>query len=412
MVSYCDGILRADNFDDLYFSADNGLEESQHVFIDGNHIADRISNVAHFTIAETGFGTGLNFLAVMKLLEDMTAKQPLMCQVDYISFESRPLPTEMITKSHQAFPAIKKQSKKLIAALPPNWPGLHRCNFLGGKLRLHLFYGDANDTLANTNFIADAWFLDGFAPAKNPELWNSDLLLAIGRLTRAGGSFSTFTAAGAVRQRLTDAGFHIEKCRGFGRKRDMLIGHKPTKDRLTSSKFVANKRHPLKIGADRKIAIIGGGIAGAATAAGLALRGVRPHIIEAGKRLAAASSGNRLALQILRLSVDHNIASRMSADCLSYAARTSDTAKAVISSKVISLDWPDREAVRQAKFRTQFWPDDMMQFIDAGAASDHAGIKLPVGGVLHPYGRVIDPTLLTRFLPGTRKPLLAFTLLR
>ena len=270
VVSYCDGILRADNFDDLYFSADNGLEESQHVFIDGNHIADRISNVEHFTIAETGFGTGLNFLAVMKLLEDMTAKQPPICQVDYISFESRPLPTEMITKSHQAFPAIKKQSKKLIAALPPNWPGLHRCNFLGGKLRLHLFYGDANDTLANTNFIADAWFLDGFAPAKNPELWNSNLLLAIGRLTRAGGSFSTFTAAGAVRQRLTDAGFHIEKCRGFGRKRDMLIGHKPAKDRLTSSKFVANKRHPLKIGADRKIAIIGGGIAGASIAAGLA----------------------------------------------------------------------------------------------------------------------------------------------
>ena len=246
-------------------------------------------------------------------------------------------------------------------------------------MRLHLFYGDANDTLANTDFIADAWFLDGFAPAKNPELWNRDLLLAIGRLTRAGGSFSTFTAAGAVRQCLADAGFHIEKCRGFGRKRDMLIGHKPSKDRITSNKFVANKRHPLSIGADRKIAIIGGGIAGAATAAGLGFAGVRPHIIEAGERLAVASSGNRMALQMSRLSVDHNIASRMSADCLSYAARTSDTAKAVISRKVISLDWPDREAVRQAKFRTQFWPDDMMQFIDAGAASDHAGIKLPVG---------------------------------
>ena len=398
VISYGDGILRADNFDDLYFSADNGLDESQHVFIEGNHIADRIANAAHFTIAEIGFGTGLNFLAVMKLLEDMTAKQPLMCQVDYISFEARPLPSEMITKSHQAFPAIKKQSKKLIAALPPYWPGLHRCNFLGGKLRLHLLYGDANDTLANTNFIVDAWFLDGFAPAKNPELWNRDLLLAIGRLTRAGGSFATFTVAGAVRQHLADAGFHVKKCRGFGRKRDMLIGYKPSKDRPTSSKFVANKRHTLSIGADRTIAIIGGGIAGAATAAGLALRGVRPHIIEAGERLAVASSGNRLGLQILRLSVDHNIASRMSADCLSYAARISDTAKAVISRKVISLDWPERESLRHAKFRTQFWPDDMMRFIDAAAASDHAGIEVPIGGALQPYGRVIDPTLLTRFL--------------
>ena len=145
VISYRDGILRADNFEDLYFSADNGLDESQHVFIRGNHIADRLSNSAHFTIAETGFGTGLNFLVVMKLLEDLTIKQPLMQQIDYISFEARPLPTKVIAKSHQAFPAIKKQSKKLIDALPPHWPGLHRCNFLGGKLRLHLVYGDANE---------------------------------------------------------------------------------------------------------------------------------------------------------------------------------------------------------------------------------------------------------------------------
>ncbi len=398
VISHHDGILRADNFDDLYFSADSGLDESQHVFIDGNHIADRLNNAAHFTIAETGFGTGLNFLVVMKLLEDMTAEQPRMRQIDYISFEAQPLPSEMIAKIHKAFPAIKKQSKKLIAAMPPHWPGLHRCNFLGGKLRLHLVYGDANETLANANFIADAWFLDGFSPAKNPELWNRDLLLAIGRLTRMGGSFATFTAAGSVRQCLADAGFHVKKCRGFGRKRDMLTGFKPLKGPPSSGKSGANGGRPASFGVDQRIAIIGGGIAGAALAAGLSLRGACPHIIEAGDRLAAASSGNRLALQISRLSVDHNIASRMSADCLSYASRTSDMANADISRKVISLDWPEREAVRQAKFRTQFWPDDLMQFVDAEAASEHAGIKLPIGGVLHPYGRVIEPGLLTRYL--------------
>ena len=398
VISHRDGILRADNFDDIYFSAENGLDESRHVFIEGNHIADRLANAAHFTIAETGFGTGLNFLAVMKLLEDMTVQQPLMRQIDYISFEARPLSSGVIAKSHRAFPEIEEQSKRLIAALPPYWPGLHRCNFLTGKLRLHLVYGDANDTLANVNFLADAWFLDGFTPAKNPELWNRDLLFAIARLTRSGGSFATFTAAGEVRQCLADAGFHVEKCRGFGRKRDMLIGHKPLKDGLASSRSGSNKGHSSSFGTNRKIAIIGGGIAGAALAAGLTLRGVRPLIVESGERLAVASSGNRLALQIPRLSVDHNSSSRMSADCLSYAARTSDLANAVISRKVISLDWPDREAVRQAKFRTQFWPDDLMQFIDAGVASNHAGIKLPIGGVLHPYGRVIDPVLLTRYL--------------
>ena len=139
MISHRDGILRADDFDDLYFSADNGLGESTHVFIDGNHIADRLSHAEHFTIAETGFGTGLNFLVVMKLLDDMTTKQSPMRQVDYISFEARPLPSEIMAKSHQAFPAIKKQSKKLIAALPPHWPGLHRSNFLGANCVCILF---------------------------------------------------------------------------------------------------------------------------------------------------------------------------------------------------------------------------------------------------------------------------------
>ena len=187
-------------------------------------------------------------------------------------------------------------------------------------MRLHLLYGDANDTLANTSFSADAWFLDGFAPAKNPELWNRDLLLAIGRLTSAGGSFATFTAAGAVRQCLADAGFHVEKREGFGRKRNMLIGYKTLKGGLPANKSGTKIGHTPSFGADRKVGIVGGGIAGAALAAGLTLRGVRPHIIEAGERLAVASSGNRLALQTPRLSVDHNLASRLSADCLSYAA--------------------------------------------------------------------------------------------
>ena len=141
---------------------------------------------------------------------------------------------------------------------------------------------------------------------------------------------------------VADAGFHVEKCQGFGRKRD-IEGYKPRRQVDLSSQTN---------GTGQKIAIIGGGIAGAALAAGLTLRGVRPHIIEADECLAGEASGNRLALQISRLSVDHNVSSRLSADCLSYAARKSDMANAVMSSKVISLDWPSREALRQAKFRT------------------------------------------------------------
>ena len=388
-VSDQDGVLWSDDFNDLYFSSESGLDETKHVFIDGNHIRERLPNKGQFTIAETGFGTGLNFLAVMELLEIKLKKnQGFSCQVDYISFEARPLSAEIIAKIHQLFPSVESQSRALLAALPPRWPGLHRRTFFGGQLRLHLIYGDANDALSNVNFLVDAWFLDGFSPARNPELWSCDLLSSVGRLTRAGGSFATFTSASAVRQKMADAGFIVKKCSGFGRKREMLTGQKLGRS-VSHSKSLCCKK---------SIGIIGGGIAGAAVAAGLLSRGGYPHIIDAHECLANAASGNRLALQSPRLSVDHNIASRMSADCLSFAVYLSDLAKAVISNKVISLDWPEREALRQKKFRKQLWPIDLMQFVDASVASKYAGIVLPIGGVVYHYGRVIDPALLTHYL--------------
>ena len=385
-LSQRDGVLRADDFDDLYFSADDGYAEARHVFLAGNDLPQRLATASHFTIAETGFGTGLNFLALLVLLDDGAVSHQGPCQIDYISVEARPLPAAVMTQSHQAFPALAKHSRDLVAALPPYWPGLHRCDFYNGRVRLHLIYGDAADALAKADFAADAWFLDGFTPAKNPQLWTSDLLKSVGRLTRAGGSFATFTAARSVRQGLIDAGFDVEKRPGFGRKRDMLAGRKT--GALAPSSDLANCR----------IGIIGGGIAGASVTAGLVARGIAPHLVEAGEGLAGGASGNRLAVQSPRLSVDHNAASRMSADCLSYASRCSDAAGATIADKVISLDWPEREAVRQAKFRTQFWPDDLMQFVDMAGASSIAAIKLPLGGVLHPFGRVIDPVRLTTHL--------------
>ncbi|MDC1383574.1 FAD-dependent 5-carboxymethylaminomethyl-2-thiouridine(34) oxidoreductase MnmC [Candidatus Puniceispirillum sp.] len=388
-VSNHDGVLWSDDFNDRYFSSESGLGETEHVFIDGNHIRERLPNTGQFTIAETGFGTGLNFLAVMELLEKKLKKNHgFSCQVDYISLESRPLSAEIITKVHQLFPSVENQSRALLAALPPRWPGLHRRTFFSGQLRLHLIYGDANDALLNADFLVDAWFLDGFSPAKNPELWSSDVLSSVGRLTRAGGSFATFTSASAVRQKLAEAGFFVKKYSGFGRKREMLAGQK-LKINVSRSKSLLCKK---------SIGIIGGGIAGASVAAGLFSRGAHPHIIDAHECLANAASGNQLALQSPRLSVDNNIASRMSADCLSFAAHLSDLAKAVISNKVISLDWPEREALRQGKFRKQLWPIDLMQFVDASVASSYAGIVLPIGGVVYHYGRVIDPAKLTHYL--------------
>lgn len=386
-LSIRQGVVRADDFDDVYFSADDGLGETQHVFIDGNDLPARLAAQQRFTIAETGFGTGLNFLAVLALYEDLQRASPDSGrEIDFISFESRPLDAVVMATAHRAFPAVATYSAALIDALPPRWPGLHRRNFADGRVRLHLIYGAADSALRQADFRADAWFLDGFTPAKNPSMWSADLLGEVGRLTRAGGSVASFTAARLVRQHLAAAGFDVEKRPGFGRKRDMIIGRK--RGAIQS----AVRSAPGVVG------VIGGGIAGAAVAAGLQARGVDAQIIDKDMHLAAGASGNRLGVQSPRLAVDHNPLSRLSADCLSYAAWCSDRSGVAEASQVVALDWPDREAVRHAKFRRQYWPDELMRPIDQDTAASATGIALPSGGMQYDQGRVIDPPALVRYL--------------
>ena len=382
VVSRRDGVLRADDFDDLYFDALDGLAESQYVFIKGTQLPGKLRTSSHLAIAETGFGTGLNFLAVLDLLSGFPHHQ-----IDYISYESRPLSPKIMAASHAAFPSLASYSAALLDNLPPRWPGLHLRHFNNGQVRLHLYYGAAEASLAESAFQADIWFLDGFAPAKNPQIWSPTVLNHIGRLTRAGGHLASFTAAGAVRGGLSAAGFSIQKQPGFGRKRDMITGVK------AGSAAVPTK--------PRTVGIIGGGIAGASVAAGLRHRGIDATILDAGPGLATAASGNRLALQTPRLTVDHNDASQLSASCLAFAAHCSDQAGATLADKVVSLDWPDREAARQDKFRGQFWPDDLLRAVEVDMTAQHAGIPLPMAGVVHDFGRVIEPARLCQHLAGS-----------
>ena len=272
VVSRRDGVLRANDFDDLYFDAQDGLAESRYVFIRGTQLPDKLRTSSHLTIAETGFGTGLNFLAVLDLLSAFPHHQ-----IDYISYESRPLSTKIIAASHTTFPSLASYSAVLLDNLPPRWPGLHLRHFNNGFVRLHLHYGAAEKLLAESVFLADIWFLDGFAPAKNPQIWSPRVLNHIGRLTRSGGHLASFTAAGSVRDGLSAAGFSIQKQPGFGRKRDMITGVKAGK-----------ASEPTK---PRTVGVIGGGIAGSSVAAGLRHRGIDATILDAGPGLATAASG-------------------------------------------------------------------------------------------------------------------------
>ena len=379
-VSFHDGVPYAAGFDDGYYSAEDGFAETRHVFLDGNDLPARMAQAGHLTVAETGFGTGLNLLAVM----DLMVRYP-QCHLDFISLEAFPLDAEIMARAHGPFTGLAVHAAALRDALPPRWPGYHLVSLCDGRLTLHLHYGDASDILPSLDFQADAWFLDGFAPARNPRMWQAEILAEIGRLTRAGGTLASFTAAGEVRRGLEAAGFRVERVPGFGRKRQMIRGWRTGGDARASS-------------TPKSVAVIGGGIAGASVAAGLRRRGAHAVILERGAGFGAGASGNRMALQSPRLSVDHNAMSRLSASCLSLASRLSDAAGAVVGRGVVALDAPPRLAERHAIFRTQHWPEDLLQPLQAS----HIPASVPENqtGLFYARGRAIRPDRLLAHLIG------------
>lgn len=216
-LDWRDGILPiSTRFDDPYFSLQGGLDETAHVFLAGNDLPARFGG--RFRIAETGFGTGLNFLAAWQRFDDAQAEG----QLDFTSFEAFPMAPEDMARALSAFPAIAPRAARLVEAMARG-PGPH--DF--GKVRLQVVLGDVRETLPAWNGMAEAWFLDGFAPARNPEMWGEDLMTEVARHTAPGGTAATYTAAGHVRRALATAGFDVVRTPGYGRKRHMTRARLP-----------------------------------------------------------------------------------------------------------------------------------------------------------------------------------------
>lgn len=215
-LDWRDGVPVARAFDDPYFSLQNGLAETTHVFLDGNDLPARFRR--GFTIAELGFGTGLNVLAAWALWDAAGQDGPL----SVVSFEAYPMAPADMARALAPFDALGDRRDALVSALSadPSTASLP-------GLTLKVIHGDARVTVPDWSGTADAWFLDGFAPARNPELWDPTLLAAVARRTRPGGTLATYTAAGAVRRALADAGLAVERRPGFGRKRHMTVARKP-----------------------------------------------------------------------------------------------------------------------------------------------------------------------------------------
>lgn len=281
----------ASHFDDIYYSPDDAVGEVRHVFLEGISAPAIWHEAGRFTIAETGFGTGLNFLLTWQAWQ---ASTPKGARLHYYSVENFPLAKADLVKALAAFPELSSHAEALIRQWPALEPGYHTLDFDNGRVRLTLMLGEAQAMLSAADFAADAWYLDGFAPAKNPDMWRDDVLTEVARLSHQGTRLATFTAAGYVKRALERLGFEVQKSKGFGRKRE----------RLTA--LFAAHTHVLPGPSRPTVAIIGGGIAGCHLAYELKRCGANPVIFEAGETLGQEASGNPAALVDLRITLGND----------------------------------------------------------------------------------------------------------
>ena len=224
-------------FQDVYYSSDNGLLETDYVFLQGNQLAQRWQPhlVNQFTIIETGFGTGLNFLCAAQL---WLKTAPPTANLHFISTEKYPLTLPEMAAAWQAWPELNQVCQPFLAQYEASTK--HSIQLFDNRVQLTILIGDATECLSKTNTLADAWFLDGFSPAKNPEMWQLALFAQMARLSKSDTTFATFTSAGIVKRGLQSAGFEVIKQSGFGKKREMLIGHIVGKSCISESKVSEN----------------------------------------------------------------------------------------------------------------------------------------------------------------------------
>lgn len=223
--------LVSEHYDDIYFSAQGGLAEKRHVFLKGNDLPRRWQDRASFTICEAGFGTGLSFLAACEAF--FSHPQP-HAKLEYIGIEKHPLPATAIRSALEGWRGeIGGVLDDLLSQYPLRVPGFHRLYLAGPDAPLAvltLVFDDIREALCALDVPAgvDAWFLDGFTPARNPAMWQPEIFSRMARLSTPDATFATFTAAGSVRRGLEEAGFSVRKCPGFGYKHDMMAGSRRT----------------------------------------------------------------------------------------------------------------------------------------------------------------------------------------
>ncbi|MDD1782507.1 bifunctional tRNA (5-methylaminomethyl-2-thiouridine)(34)-methyltransferase MnmD/FAD-dependent 5-carboxymethylaminomethyl-2-thiouridine(34) oxidoreductase MnmC [Enterovibrio sp. ZSDZ35] len=398
----------SDNFDDVYFSNANGLEETRYVFLAQNQLPVRWHEFERdrFVIAETGFGTGLNFLAVWQWFAAFRAENPdaKAKQLHFISFEKFPVTAVDLEKAHAAWPELADLAAQFRQHYPAAVSGCHRIILAEGMITLDLWFGDIKDSMpqvwTSDEGIVDCWFLDGFAPSKNPEMWSQDLFNGMARLARTDCTVATFTAAGFVRRGLIDAGFDMKKAKGFGTKRDMIVGTITQRNQpLQQAPWY--KRKPSGNADD--IAIVGGGVASATLALSLVRRGKHVNLYCEHDKPGLAASGNRQGAVYPLLNGSNDALSRFFAPAFIFSRQFVEQAAEHIDFDhdwcgVTQLGWDEKSADKLAKMLSGGFPDEVIKGLTAEQTAETTNIETGHGGVSYPMGGWLCPQQLTQGL--------------
>lgn len=437
-------------YDDVYFSRDNGLKETHYVFLQHNQLPQRWLAPTHtaledkegkaskqytFTIAETGFGSGLNFLAAWQQWQEH-AHHSVYQHLHFISVEKFPLSKDDLYRSLQLWPQLQPLARQLIDSYPPQpATSIHRLTFNDAtthkSITLTLYFGDAATgftgmlppelshtatQFGETYRSVDAWFLDGFSPAKNPDMWNDQLFQAMARMSDSHTTFATFTAAGVVKRGLQAAGFTCHKSKGFGRKREMLFGEfsydvksdtstQKNHTNSASNLWYAQEASSPKIDTPtpRHILVIGGGLAGCHTAFALAKKGFHVTLVDEQAELASQASGNRQGVVYTRLSPFQDPLSRfnMTAQLFADQFYTDHGFYTTCGGKsgVLHLPMNDRQHQLYTTLCDVYaHQPDFMQWVKQEDTQQYTGITLNRGGLFLPKSGWLDPRLLCKNL--------------
>jgi len=388
-------------FDDVYFSDKSGLDETRYVFIEQNRLAERFAALPHhgrLVIGETGFGTGLNFLCAWQVFEQHA---PANARLHFVSVEKYPLSPPDLQRALALWPELKVFADQLLAQYVAIHQGFQRLTLANGRVTLTLMIGDALEQLPQLDAQIDAWFLDGFAPAKNPDMWTAELFVELARLTAPGSTISTFTSTGWVRRLLNAAGFKMKRTPGIGHKWEILRGEFLGWPAEVTAPVPVKPwfARPAPLTGERRALVIGAGLAGCASAASLAARGWQVTVLERHADLAQEASGNPQGVLYLKLSAHGTALSQMIVSGFGYTRRQLEHLQRGTDwddCGVLQLAFNAKEAERQQQLADAF-PEDLLQLLDQPHAQKLAGIGLASGGLYYPEGGWVHPPALCQW---------------